>query len=80
MSVFSVLMLGGFSYYIYSNAVEKEYKNISDEATTRLNYHLDYYFKQLQQSTHSLIASDRIQKWLTNPNYTNVDLQDVEKN
>jgi two-component system sensor histidine kinase YesM len=79
VSVFSVLMLGGFSNYIYSNAEEKEYKNISDEATTRLNYHLDYYFKQLQQSTHSLISNDLIQKWLTSPDFTNVDLQNVEK-
>lgn len=79
VSVFSVLMLGGFSNYIYSDAVETEYKNISDEATTRLNYHLDYYFEQLQQSTHSLIANDLIQKWLTSPDFTNVDLQNVEK-
>lgn len=79
VSVFSVVMLGGFSNYIYSDAVEKEFYSISKEATVRLNYHLDYYFRQLQQSTHSLISSERIQKWLTNSNYTNEDIKNVEK-
>jgi two-component system sensor histidine kinase YesM len=79
VSVLSVLMLGGFSNYIYSNAVEKEFYSISNEATVRLNYHLDYYFGQLQQSTHSLISSDRIQDWLTSTSHTNEDIQNVEK-
>lgn len=69
----------GFSHYIYSNVAEKEFYSISKEATVRLNYHLDYYFRQLQQSTHSLISSDRIQQWLTSMNYTNEDIQNVEK-
>ncbi|WNR43024.1 sensor histidine kinase [Paenibacillus roseipurpureus] len=79
VSVLSVLMVGGFSNYIYSDAVEKEFYSISNEATVRLNYHLDYYYRQLQQSTHSLISSERIQNWLTSPNYTNEDIQNVEK-
>ncbi|MCL6459619.1 MAG: histidine kinase [Gorillibacterium sp.] len=79
VSVFSVLMLGGFSNYIYSNAAKKEFYSISNEATVRLNYHLDYYFRQLEQSTHSLISSERIQHWLTSTSYTNEDIQNVEK-
>ncbi|TVY08657.1 sensor histidine kinase [Paenibacillus cremeus] len=79
VSVLSVLMLGGFSNYIYSKAVEQEFYSISNEATVRLNYHLDYYFQQLQQSTQALISSDRIQQWLTSTSYTNEDIQSVEK-
>ncbi|MFH5182516.1 sensor histidine kinase [Paenibacillus sp. TAB 01] len=79
VSVLSVLMVGVFSNYYYSRAAEKEFFNISSEATARLNYHLDYYFRQLQQSTHSLIQNDTIQDWLTNPEYTNADIQNVER-
>ncbi|NHN34006.1 cache domain-containing sensor histidine kinase [Paenibacillus agricola] len=79
VSVFSVLLLGLFSNYFYSKAVEKEFFTISNEATARLNYHLDYYYHQLQQSTHSLIQNNTIQEWLTSESYTNMDIQNIEK-
>ncbi|MCR8633064.1 cache domain-containing sensor histidine kinase [Paenibacillus radicis (ex Xue et al. 2023)] len=79
VSMLSVLLLGLFSNYYYSRAAEKEFFTISNEATARLNYHLDYYYQQLQQSTHSLIQNDIIQEWLTSQSYTNVDIQNIEK-
>ena len=79
VNVFSIFMLGGFSIYNYSHTVEKEFYGISNEATLRLNYHLDYYFRQLQQSTLSLISSERIQNWLNSTNYTNEDIQNLGK-
>jgi two-component system sensor histidine kinase YesM len=79
VSVLSVLLLGLFSNYYYSRAAEKEFFTISNEATIRLNYHLDYYYQQLQQSTHSLIQNDIVQEWLTSQSYTNADIQNVEK-
>ncbi|TDF93260.1 cache domain-containing sensor histidine kinase [Paenibacillus piri] len=79
VSVFSVLLLGLFSNYYYSKAVEKEFVTVSNEATARLNYHLDYYYQQLQQSTHSLIQNNLIQEWLAGESYTSLDVQSVEK-
>lgn len=79
VSVLSVLLLGLLSNHYYSKAAEKEFVTISNEATARLNYHLDYYYQQLSQSTHSLIQNDTIQKWLTSKSYTNMDKQEVEK-
>jgi two-component system sensor histidine kinase YesM len=79
ISVFSVLLLGLLSNYYYSKAAEKEFFTISNEATARLNYHLDYYYQQLEQSTHSLIQNDVVQGWLTSESYTNADIQNVEK-
>ncbi|MZQ83308.1 HAMP domain-containing protein [Paenibacillus sp. 5J-6] len=79
VSVFSVLLLGLLSNYYYSKAAEKEFFSISNEATARLNYHLDYYYQQLKQSTHSLIQNDVVQEWLTSESYTNADIQNVEK-
>ncbi|SFL65742.1 two-component system, sensor histidine kinase YesM [Paenibacillus sp. 1_12] len=79
VSVLSVLLLGLLSNYYYSKAVEKEFFTISNEATARLNYHLDYYYQQLQQSTQYLIQNDTVQEWLTSESYTNLDKQNVEK-
>ncbi|TDF98725.1 cache domain-containing sensor histidine kinase [Paenibacillus piri] len=79
VSVLSVLLLGLFSNYYYSRAAEKEFFTISNEATARLNYHLDYYYQQLRESTHSLIQNDIVQDWLTSQTYTNADVQNVEK-
>jgi len=79
VSMLSVVLIAGLSNYIYSKAVEKEYSNISNEATDRLNYHLDYYYQHLQKSTYSLISNELVQAWLTNQNYTNADIQNVEK-
>lgn len=79
VSVFSVVLLGVLSNYYYSKAAEKEFFAISSEATARLNYHLDYYYQQLIQSTHSLIQNDVVQEWLTSESYTNADKQNVER-
>ncbi|TVY05460.1 cache domain-containing sensor histidine kinase [Paenibacillus cremeus] len=79
VSVLSVLLAGGFSNYYYSKAAEQEFISVSSEASSRLNYHLDYYSQQLQQSTHSIIQNDIIQDWLTSESYTNIDVQNVEK-
>jgi two-component system, sensor histidine kinase YesM len=79
VSMLSVLLLGLFSNYYYSRAAEREFFAISGEATARLNYHLDYYYRQLQQSTHSLIQNDIVQGWLTSESFTNIDVQNVEK-
>jgi two-component system sensor histidine kinase YesM len=79
LSVFSVLLLGAFSNYYYSKATEQEFNTISSEALARINYHLDYYYQQLQHSTISLIQNDLIQEWLISKTYTNNDVLNVER-
>ncbi|TBL69722.1 cache domain-containing sensor histidine kinase [Paenibacillus thalictri] len=79
VSILSVLLSGVFSNLYYSRAAEKEFFNVSSEAINRLNYHLDYYYNQLQQSTLSLIQNDVVQDWLRSESDANADIQNVEK-
>ncbi|TBL74600.1 sensor histidine kinase [Paenibacillus thalictri] len=79
LSIASVLLLALSSHYYYSQAVKKDFFNISYEATNRLNYFLDYYFKQFQRSSSTLIESNTIQNWLTDQNYTSENIDDVER-
>jgi two-component system sensor histidine kinase YesM len=83
VSIASVLLLALSSHYYYSQAVKKDFFNISNEATNRLNYFLDYYFKQFQRSSSTLIQSNTVQNWLDNkeqPNELNLDnVENIER-
>ncbi|TVY11313.1 cache domain-containing sensor histidine kinase [Paenibacillus cremeus] len=73
VTLLAVLLITAFTQYSYGKEVEKDFFRISHEAASRLNYHMDYYFSQLEQSTVSLIQSDQVQDWLVHPD--NPDLE-----
>ncbi|MGG1551322.1 sensor histidine kinase [Paenibacillus ferrarius] len=79
VSIASVLLLAFFSHYYYSRAIKKDFFNISNEATNRLNYFLDYYFKEFQRSSSSLIESDKVQDWLDDRDGARADVEDIER-
>ncbi len=64
VSLLSVLLMAFISYYYYGIAVQRDFYKISTEATTRLNHHMEYYFRQMQKSTTTLIQSRAVQQWL----------------
>jgi len=79
VSIVSVLLLAFYSHYYYSRAVKKDFVNISYEATNRLNYFLDYYFKEFQRSSSSLIESATIQNWLVSKEHAAGDSDDIDR-
>jgi two-component system sensor histidine kinase YesM len=79
VSIAAVLLLGFCSHYYYSRAVKKDFNNISYEATNRLNYFLDYYFKEFQRSSSTLIKSESIQDWLNGKQHTNAEIVEMEQ-
>ncbi|MGI2296000.1 cache domain-containing sensor histidine kinase [Paenibacillus sp. GXUN7292] len=65
LSIVSIGMTALFSHYYYSKAVKEDFDLITAEATSRLNHHLEFYFKQMKNSTNTLINTTLTQKWLT---------------
>ncbi|MEC0184187.1 histidine kinase [Paenibacillus peoriae] len=75
LSILSVCLTAGFSHYFYSKAVKEEFVMVAEEATGRLNHHLEFYFRQMKNSTNTLLNTDLVQKWLSE-NYT-PDVEDI---
>ncbi|WP_339218880.1 histidine kinase [Paenibacillus sp. FSL W7-1332] len=80
LSILSVCLTAGFSHYFYSKAVKEEFVMIAEEATGRLNHHLEFYFRQMKKSTNTLLNTDLVQKWLSE-GYTPIveDIAGIEK-
>lgn len=64
LSLLSVGLTAGFSHFYYSKAVKEEFVMIAGEATGRLNHHMEFYFRQMKNSTNTLLNTDLVQKWL----------------
>ncbi|RRJ65034.1 sensor histidine kinase [Paenibacillus oralis] len=80
LSILSVCLTAGFSHYFYSKAVKEEFVMIAEEATGRLNHHLEFYFQQMKKSTNTLLNTDLVQKWLSEGYTPNVeDIAGIEK-
>jgi two-component system sensor histidine kinase YesM len=80
LCILSVTVMALFSHNYYSRAVQKDFTMISKEATTRLNYHMEFYFKQMAKSLSTLITDAEIQKFLVdNRPYSPSEKQGIEK-
>jgi two-component system sensor histidine kinase YesM len=64
LSILVVLLMASFSYLFYNKAVKQDFNTITGEASERLSYHLQFYLKQMAQSTSTLITTQLVQKWL----------------
>ncbi|UQZ80932.1 putative sensor-like histidine kinase [Paenibacillus konkukensis] len=64
LSLLSIGLITLFSHYYYSKAVKEDFKLITTEATNRLNHHMEFYFKQMKNSTNTLINTALTQQWL----------------
>ncbi|MCC2684255.1 MAG: histidine kinase [Paenibacillaceae bacterium] len=93
VSLFSVLLMAIFTQMYYTKATKADFFAISVGASSRLNHQMDFYIRQLIQSTSTLIAGplassldagksadpELIQRWLRNDNdYTRADIARIE--
>ncbi|RAV13303.1 cache domain-containing sensor histidine kinase [Paenibacillus contaminans] len=79
VSLISILILNLFTIHYFSEAVKKDFFTISGEAQSRLNYHLDDYFKQIASSTSTLLKSDLNQSWLSGKRvHTSDDIDNIQ--
>lgn len=64
ISLISMILVGVFSHINYSRAVKEDFHTVTDEAAKRLQYHLEFYFDQVSQSTRTMANSPLIQQWM----------------
>ncbi|RTE11478.1 cache domain-containing sensor histidine kinase [Paenibacillus whitsoniae] len=64
LSILVVVIMASFSFYFYNKAVKHDFQTITGEASERLSYHLEFYLKQMLQSTGTMITSTLTQEWL----------------
>ncbi|WP_240417819.1 sensor histidine kinase [Paenibacillus periandrae] len=64
LSLVSIGLITLFSHFYYSKAVKEDFVTITTEATDRLNHHMEFYFKQMKNSTNTLINTSLTQTWL----------------
>lgn len=80
LSILVVVLMASFSFYFYNNAVKHDFKTITGEASERLSYHLEFYLKQMAQSTGTMITNSLTQDWLTGERpLTSEDVNDLHK-
>ncbi|WP_141336293.1 sensor histidine kinase [Paenibacillus sp. tmac-D7] len=80
ISLASILLMGIISHINYSNAVKQDFHTVTDEATKRLNHHIEFYFVQLSKTTKTLMNTTLIQSWFEgSPDLTIFDLQEIEE-
>ncbi|CAN7744847.1 sensor histidine kinase [Paenibacillus sp. LjRoot56] len=63
ISLLSMILLGIISHINYSNTVKKDFHTVTDEATKRLNHHIEFYIEQLSKTTKTLVKEELIQSW-----------------
>ncbi|TBL74657.1 cache domain-containing sensor histidine kinase [Paenibacillus thalictri] len=79
ISLISIVIMGLVSHINYSNAVKKDFHTVTDEATKRLNHHIEFYFEQLSKSTKTLMNEELIQTWFDGSRkLTAFDTDDIE--
>lgn len=60
----TILLMGFLSFHLYSSGIKRDFHRISQEATLRLNHHIDFYIYQLTKSTSSVAKEELVQRWL----------------
>ncbi|MNI01214.1 Sensor histidine kinase YehU [compost metagenome] len=79
VSLISILILNMFTNYYYNESVKKDFLMISSEAQSRLNNHMDDYFKYVVSSTSTLLKSDLTQLWLSRTSeLPTMDIDNIE--
>ncbi|NOU64644.1 HAMP domain-containing protein [Paenibacillus sp. LMG 31461] len=64
LGLLTILLMGFLSYTYYSGGIKRDFYRISQEATLRLNHHIDFYIYQLGKSTSSVAKDELIQQWM----------------
>ncbi|HZG85419.1 sensor histidine kinase [Paenibacillus sp.] len=74
----TIFILGFISYTYYSNGVQRDFYRISQEATLRLNHHIEFYLYQLSKSTSSVVTTDVVQRWMKGDGISGEERKDAE--
>jgi two-component system sensor histidine kinase YesM len=72
ISLLSMILMGIISHFNYSNTVKKDFHTVTDEATKRLNHHIEFYFEQLSKTTKTLVKEEPIQSWFDGSRSINI--------
>ncbi|TBL79140.1 cache domain-containing sensor histidine kinase [Paenibacillus thalictri] len=64
VGLLTILIMGLLSYTYYSAGIKRDFYRISQEATLRLNHHIEFYLYQLAKSTSSVAKDELVQEWL----------------
>ncbi|MGG1553008.1 histidine kinase [Paenibacillus ferrarius] len=64
VGLLTILVMGLLFYSYYSSGIKRDFHRISEEATLRLNHHIDFYIYQLTKSTQSVMKDELVQMWL----------------
>ncbi|MBP1964962.1 sensor histidine kinase [Paenibacillus aceris] len=64
VGLLTILLMGFLSYHLYNNSIKGDFHRISQEATLRLNHHIDFYIYQLTKSTSSVAKEELVQRWM----------------
>ncbi|WP_229520967.1 cache domain-containing sensor histidine kinase [Paenibacillus sp. GM2] len=73
INIVSVVIITVISQLYYTKEVEKNFFALSYDAVFSKKHQLDLYFKQVIQSTSSLLNDDLVQRYLTNPDKVSAD-------
>lgn len=64
VGLLTILLMGFLSLHLYSSGIKRDFHRISQEATLRLNHHIDFYIYQLTKSTSSVAKEEHVQQWM----------------
>ncbi|WP_054024407.1 sensor histidine kinase [Bacillus sp. FJAT-28004] len=64
VGLLTIMLMGYLSYSYYSSGIKRDFYRISQEASLRLNHHIDFYIYQLGKSTSSVMKDELIQQWM----------------
>lgn len=74
----SVILMGIFSHYNYSHAVKQDFHTVTEEATERLNHHMEFYLDQLSKSTKTFTNTQLFQRWYEGEPLTSFEVDEIQ--
>lgn len=78
ISLAALVLMGALSHYNYSNAVKRDFHTVTDEATKRLNHHMEFYFDQLSKTTKTFTNTELFQSWYAGEPLTNFERDEIQ--
>ncbi|WP_372630629.1 sensor histidine kinase, partial [Cohnella sp.] len=78
ISLASVVLMGMLSHYNYSSAVKQDFHTVTEEATKRLNHHMEFYFGQLSKATRTFTNTQLFQRWYEGDPLTNFEQDEIQ--
>jgi two-component system, sensor histidine kinase YesM len=78
ISLLSIILMGMLSHDNYSSAVRRDFDTVTDEATKRLNHHMEFYLDQLSKTTKTFTNTELFQSWYEGEALTNFEQDEIQ--